>query len=144
LPRRWVQILLLRGLKDRVDGGHPVLGRLRGLLSLRRRLPALRLGDCTALDTERMLAYLRSTDRIAETVLVVINPTAAPLTERLALPDPRLMTGSPLVDAQTGQRVAAIDCGTVSVTVPARSARILSIEMPPPNRYTPYRRIEGG
>ncbi|MCB9763603.1 MAG: glycoside hydrolase family 13 protein [Alphaproteobacteria bacterium] len=129
-PMRWDEV-----------PGHPELERLRTLLDLRRRLPALRFGDATVLDGEGLVAFTRHTDRVEETVLVLVNPGPEPVTERLALRDPRLMSGSPLEDALHPGETVHVDAGTVRVSVPARGARLLTPRMPPAWGYDPYRRL---
>ena len=112
---------------------------------MRRALPALRIGQCAVLDTDALLGFMRTTDRVEETVIVLVNATDAPLTERLVLPDDRLMTGTPLSDRLSGTRaVCALDVGTAAVTVPARSALLLVPEIPVGPGYSPYRRIDPG
>jgi glycosidase len=117
-PMRWD---LVRD--DNVD-----LQWMRRLIALRHAHRALRVGDFRLVESDRLLAYERYTDRPLETVLVFANPTSAPVTERVLVANAWLMDDTPLVDllAATGSApVTTIGSGFVTVTVPPRSVLVL-------------------
>ncbi|GAB4324212.1 MAG: cyclomaltodextrinase [Candidatus Sumerlaeia bacterium] len=70
----------------------------RRLVALRREARALRVGDFRLLDSERLLAFQRWTDRAAETVVVLANAESEPVTEVLAVRDSKLMNWTVLRD----------------------------------------------
>jgi glycosidase len=118
-PMRW----------DLVDEGNPELQWMRRLVAMRHAHRALRVGDFRLVESDRLFAFERHTDRALETVLLFANPTSAPVTERVLIPHAMLMDDTPLVDllaAPVATPVTTIGSGFVTVTVPARSALVLA------------------
>lgn len=127
---------------DALENANPELDRLRTLLTLRRDHRALRYGDLRVLESETLLAYQRRTGRAMETVTVLINPTARPVTELISLRDSKFMNAMPLRDLLTGDEVFA-HTGTVETTVPAHGAAILlpTDDSAARSGYSPYKRM---
>ena len=61
-PMRW----------DRVQANHPELAWVRQLIALRREHRALRVGDFRSVESQRLFAFERHTDRVLETVVVLV------------------------------------------------------------------------
>lgn len=129
-PMRW----------DWVNDKNPDLVWVRKLIALRKRLPALRYGDFTALDTERLLAFTRTTERLSEAVLVVVNPTSESLKEVFPTRIGRLMSWGEVEDVFSGQKIRSIT-GLLSLEVPPHTMRILIPSLMHTNGYSPYHRI---
>ena len=130
-PMRW----------DLVNRENEELAWTRQLLRLRAETRALRVGDLRVLPTERLLCFMRYTDRVDETVLVVINPTAEAWTEVLPMPEARLMNDEVLYDG-LGRAQTRVLSGMVHVRVPPRTARVFRprIRRDRPG-YSAYKRI---
>jgi cyclomaltodextrinase len=132
---------------SRVRGGDPALAWMRALVGLRRGLPSLRYGALRVVESERLVGFVRRTERVAETAVVLVNPGPEAVSERVTLRAPRLMSGTPmrdrLAEALGAERVVvgSCDCGTLPVTVAARSAVVLAPEMPPETGHSAYRRL---
>lgn len=120
--------------------GNPEFDRVARLIALRRERRALRVGDYVPLDAERTLAFLRRTERSAETTAVVLNPGSEAVRETLLLRDPWLMNGTWLRDALSGERFQ-VHAGLLQLPVPARSARILLPEVRGGPDYSPSKRV---
>lgn len=160
-PMRW----------DWVNGENAELEWNRRLIALRRESRALRVGDFRLLDSERLLAFQRSTDRAGETIVVLVNAEAEPVTEVLPVRDSKLMNWTHLRDAlwspgdaaavdspgtddkaamstsaaeekQNKSFEAQVVSGTMKVTVPARTALILRPVIEPTNEYSAYKRVQ--
>jgi cyclomaltodextrinase len=129
-PMRW----------DLVTDANPDLAWIRRLIALRRQHPALRYGDFTALDTETLLAFTRTTGQLRDTVLVAINPTDRPCKEAFATRVGRLMSWGELEDVLTGERIRTVE-GMLTVEMPPRSVRIWTPIVAPTNGYSPYNRV---
>lgn len=130
-PMRW----------DLVRDGNPDLDLVRRLASLREANPALRVGDCTPLDSDGFVAFLRSTDRALETLLVIVNAGRDAVEERIAIRDSRWMDAAPLECLLTGAR-AMMESGTIRVSVPAGEARILrTVDRGGGPGYSQFKRI---
>lgn len=120
--------------------GNPEFDRLAALLAVRKARRALRVGDVTLLDAERLLAFTRTTDRALEATVVLVNPTAAPVTETLLLRDPWLMNGTLLRDLVGREAAFKVESGLLTATLPARTAMVLAPDAPDTVEYSPYKR----
>jgi cyclomaltodextrinase / maltogenic alpha-amylase / neopullulanase len=130
-PMRW----------DLVSNENPDLAGIRQLIKLRKTLPALRYGDFTALDSNKLIAYSRTTDKLRESVIVVANPTGSTQTEVFPTRIGRLMSWGELRDVRTNERFRSIT-GLLRVSVPAHQVRILVPVTEPVNGASPYNRVE--
>ena len=80
-PMRW----------DLVTEDNPTLAWTRQLIDLHQSHRALRVGQFRALTTDRLIGFERHTDRIADSVFVLANPSAESVTEWVQLPNSKLM-----------------------------------------------------
>ena len=63
---------------DRVDAGHPELAWTKQLIALHQGQRALKIGDLRPVTSHRLIAFERHTERVAESVFVIANPTDTP------------------------------------------------------------------
>ncbi len=112
----------------------------RKLVAMREDGVALKVGDFRLLDSEELLAFQRSTDRTADTRIVVANPTKAAITEVLAVRDSKLMNWSLLKD-ELGDAEVRVDAGTIQANLPAHTVWVLKPVMADTIEYTPYKRV---
>ncbi|MCX7717834.1 MAG: glycoside hydrolase family 13 protein [Candidatus Sumerlaeaceae bacterium] len=129
-PMRW----------DLVTADNPYLQWTKRLLAMRRENRALRIGDFRLLDTDRLLAFLRKTDRAGDTIIVVANTSSTTQSEVLVLRDSSLMSGTPLDDLLGAGEVRSFS-GTLSVTMPPVTAAVFRPRIDPGPEYTPYKRV---
>ena len=129
-PMRW----------DLVTPDNADLQFFRSLVEMRKNARALRCGDFRVLDCERLLAYLRCTDRWDDTRIVIANPSPVPISEVVPTGDSKLMNFAPLVDEFTGQEVR-VHTGLLDVTLPAYSVMVLKPVDKPGSAYSPYKRV---
>jgi glycosidase len=115
---------------------------MRKLIAMRRDNRALRIGDFRLLDSSRLLAFMRNTDRIAESLYVMANPTDEPVKEVLVIRDSKLMSYTRLDDLLSDRHFTVM-AGTLTVEVPARTVFILkpAVDQETEN-YTPYKRVK--
>ncbi len=116
-PMRW----------ELATGDNEELALVRSLVRLRREAPALRVGDFRVLETERLFAFLRRTDRARETMLVVANPSPDEVTEWFPVRDSRWMDAAPVKCLLSGARLA-LHCGLVEARIPGRSVQVFRTE----------------
>lgn len=116
------------------------LSWVKTLSSLRRRLPALRVGNQLSARGDQLIAYVRATDRPDETVLVVINPSDKEISETLMIPDGRILSWNELSDVLSKLKTRCIN-GMASVTSPAKSIQIYTVDLSGFKQHNPYRRI---
>jgi glycosidase len=132
-PMRW----------DLVEAGHPALDWTRRLIGLRRAHRALRVGDYRPILAQRLLAFERHTDRVADTVLVIANPGRETITETLMVANSKLMDGTrlrSLLDPAEAPRV--LSSALLTVELPARSVLMLQPDVAPLGGYTNYKRVQ--
>jgi len=131
-PMRW----------DRVAAGHPALAWTKQLIAMRKRLRALRVGDFRPVTSQQLIAFERYTDRVADTVVVLANPSDRDVHETVLVANSKLMNPFRLLDQlPTSGAPVSITCGLVEVTVPARSARVLVPELSAGGGYSSYKRV---
>lgn len=129
-PMRW----------DLVNDDNADLIWMRKLIDLRRNNRALRIGDFRLLDSERLLAFMRRTDRVAETTIVVANATGRSITGVVPLRDSKLVCWQTLRDELSGSEMR-MHAGTLEVTVPARTIRVFRPVIRDTHEYSSYKRV---
>jgi glycosidase len=133
-PMRW----------DLVNTDNPELAWVRGLIELRKRHRALRIGDYRPVIADRLFAFERHTDQVLETVVVLVNPANEPVTETVLVKNADLMDAMPMADllAPAGaEPFVNMSAGTLRVTLPARSFVLLQPTVPDLGGYNRYKRV---
>ncbi len=133
-PMRW----------DLVSDDNAALNWTQQLIALRRQHRALRVGDYRAIEAQRLYAFERRTDRVADTVLVVVNSEDVAVTETLLVADSKLMDSTRMVDLighHSGPPVQ-MWAALMQVTVPPKTALVLKPDVAPPGGYSNYKRVQ--
>lgn len=124
---------------DRPDNEE--LAFVRRLVELRRENAALRVGDTRVLDADRLVAFLRMTDRAAETLLVALNFSSSEVEEIVQVRNSRLMDALPLECLLSGERTV-MHSGTATLKLPPRTARIFrTIDRGTGPDYSMFKRV---
>ena len=133
-PMRW----------DLVRDDNDELAWTRWLVDLRQQHRALRVGDFRLLDSERLLAFMRLTERVEDTVIVLANPTNREVSEVLAMRDSRVMNRGGLTGLVPSGRAprVTVDAGLINAVVPARGWMILAPEVQRDSGYSQYLRVQ--
>jgi glycosidase len=129
-PMRW----------DTVAENPPELQWVRRLIHLRKDHPALRYGDFNVLDTDKLLAFTRSTDKLRETVLVVVNPTGETVKETFATRIGRLISWGEMEDVFSRTKVQSIT-GMITAEMPPHSVMFFVPASASHDNYDPAERI---
>ncbi len=109
---------------------------------MRKQNRALRIGNFRLVDSERLLAFERYTDRALETVVILANPSGTTITERVMIANAGLMDGTPMVDllSPVGTLpVGVIGAAFMTVTVPPETVLILMPREQSLGGYTRYK-----
>ena len=133
-PMRW----------DWVHADNPELTWLKKLIAVRRDQRALRIGNYRRIETDRLLAFERHTERALDTVIVVTNPSSEVVTERMMIANADLMDDTPMVDLlgpAEAPPVGTIGAAFMTVTVPPETAPILKPREQQRGGYSRYKRI---
>jgi glycosidase len=113
------------------------------LIQLRKDHRALRIGNFRLVNSSKLLAFERYTDRVQDTVVVLVNPGKSAVTERVLIANSKLMNGSSLVDlvnrSATPLRVMA---SMTTVTVPAGGFRVVAPDVRPTGGYSVFKRVQ--
>jgi cyclomaltodextrinase / maltogenic alpha-amylase / neopullulanase len=132
-PMRW----------DRVRDGDAALEWTRRLVQLHRQQRALRIGDFRPAVAKHLFAFERRTDRVADTVIVIVNAAPTPVGETVMLPDSRLMDGTRLIDL-LGTHAGAplrIASSLLEVALPAHSCVVLQPDTAAQGGYSNSKRV---
>jgi glycosidase len=133
-PMRW----------DLMREDNPELVWMRQLISLRKKHRALRVGDFRLVESQRLFAFERHTDRALDTRLVVANPLDVPVRERLLVANAQLMDDTPMVDVLglvPGSTPTSFGPGFVTVEVPAHGVLVLQPQPKALGGYNRYKRV---
>jgi cyclomaltodextrinase / maltogenic alpha-amylase / neopullulanase len=131
-PMRW----------DRVAANHPELAWTKQLIALRKANRALRVGDFrTAEASGNVVAFERHTDRAADTVLVLINPSTVEVATTVLVANSKLMDGDNLID-QLGGGTYKLQGSMVETKLPPQTALILKPRLTTPDGYSNYKRVQ--
>lgn len=130
-PMRW----------DLVAQGRPELTWTKQLVALRKAHRALRVGDYRAVTAEKLFAFERHTDRAADTVVVIANPTTETVKETVLVANSKLMGGWKLVDQLSGKKVEVL-FGLVEPTLAPGEVLVLKPELAFDNGYSTYKRVQ--
>lgn len=110
------------------------------LAKLRRESRALRIGDFHRLETRTALGFMRSTDRVRDTVIVLANPSEAEVTEFFLVPESKLMSYTKFRDAFSETELTLVSA-TLTVTMAPRSFLVLRPVIEETVEYSPYKRV---
>jgi glycosidase len=130
-PMRW----------DLATDQNPLLRQTRAWTHLHKTERALKIGDYVPAVAERLLAFERRTERVEDTILVLINPSEKEIREHVLIKDSKLMNYSAfeiLAGSATNLHFMA---GLLDATIPAKSYAVLKPVVQPTKSYTPYKRV---
>ena len=136
-PMRWDLV------RDDPAAGSPQAWS-RQLVQVHKQQRALRVGNFRLAEATRVLAFERYTDRVADSVIVLINPANVAVTETVMLTNSKLMDGTRMIDlvGPAQAEPLRISASLLHVTLPAQSFRVLKPDTAPPGGYTNYKRVQ--
>ena len=132
-PMRW----------NLVKDNNPSLQWTRQLIAMRKQHRAMRVGNFRLVTTSKLLAFERYTDRVADTVVVFVNPSKKRITERVLIASSKLMNGSTLVDLLDRKappvRVLA---SMATVSIPAGGFKVTAPDVRATGGYSVFKRVQ--
>ncbi len=129
-PMRW----------DLATQSNQDLAWYRRLIAIRKKLPSLRYGDYHSLATDKLLAFIRTTDAVRDGVMVVVNPGRQAIRESFPTRMGRVMSWGELEDVVSGRMISSTE-GVVTVEAPPMSISIYQVRTPAIEGHTQYDRI---
>lgn len=124
-----------------VDQNNLYLNLHKHLIHLRRNQRALRIGDISFLKSEKLIIYTRTTDCLAETVIVVINPHSSPVNEHVLVDDPLLKSHHKFYHLFGNFEPITSFGILLPISIPGKTAWIIQPDVKPVKGYSPYKYI---
>ena len=112
---------------------------------MRKQNRALRIGNFRLIEAERILAFERYTGRALETIVVLVNPSNEPVSERIMVANANLMDTTLMADLLSPMGTAAgmvIEAGFMTARLPTRMIYVLKPCEEPLGGYSRYKRVE--
>ncbi len=129
-PMRW----------DLANAQNPELKWMKAMVKIHQTHPALKYGDFRVLETDQLLAFARTTDKVGDTFIVVMNPTNNDVTEIMPTRVGRLMSWGGLRDLLSPTTTRSIE-GLMKLEVKAKTVMFLVPDISKSGGYSPYDRI---
>ena len=130
-PMRW----------DLVNSDNKTLSWVKQLIAFRKKHPSLKYGDFQALQTEKLLTFTRTTGKLRENAIIVVNPTSKKVKETFAHRIGNLMSWQEMEDALSGEKVSQ-KTGLMTIEVPPKTIRIFTPIVTRTNGFSPQDRIK--
>ena len=130
-PMRW----------DLLNEQNEVYRWTKKLIHLRKESRALKIGDYRKLLSDKLIAFERCTEKVDETLLIIVNPSDQVIKEMILVPDSKLMNATKLVDLLGTEKLQTIHSGLLSIEIAPKSALLLKPQTAPEDGYSPFKRI---
>lgn len=130
-PMRW----------DLVNKKNETLAWVEQLVALRKAHRSLRFGDIKALETEKLIGFLRHTDTLKDSIIVLINPTKEKVTETLSIRIGKLLSWGRMQDALSKKEYRCIN-GMMRAELEPHSVQVLVPNLAAEGGFDPYKRVE--
>jgi len=113
----------------------------KGLIGLHNKERALKIGDYLPLITDDVIAFERKTDKVSDTIIVLVNPTDTKVSASVLVPDSKLMNYSNF-DILLGQHTkVSLMAGIIKTEMEPKSFLILKPITKPIKSYSAYKRV---
>jgi glycosidase len=112
------------------------------LAHIRKSCRALRIGDFKALHAGQTFSFMRTTERVGDTMIVCANPSAEKKAASIQIRDGRIHDYSRFTDLLTGKEFSA-HSGFLDVEIAPVSALVMRLTLPDPDcGYSRYKHME--
>lgn len=112
------------------------------LIALRNHHRALRIGDYKTIIAKAIISFMRFTDILDETLIILINPSSKESKETLMIPDFKLRGHLSFYDVITGEKIVESYGIFIILTIPAYTTYILKPDVSPVGGYSPTKYFE--
>ena len=129
---------------DWVNDDNEELQWTKQLIELRQANPALKIGNTRTMAAGRLFAFERYTECVAESIIVIINPTNEPVQQMLMVRNPKMMTNRLLDNLLSNSDEllpVRLTAASLEVTLPAKGYLVLRANTDKVNGYTTYKRV---
>lgn len=126
---------------DLVNEENEYLKWTKSLIDLHNSKRALKIGDFKSFVSNELVVYERYTERVEETVIVIINPTNELVNEKVLVRDSKLMNFGDL-DTLLGNAInSVLYSGFLHISMEPKSFVVLKPKTTAKKSYTPYKRV---
>ena len=131
-PMRW----------DLVNDDNETLVWTKKLIDIRKQQRALSVGNFRLVTSDKLLAFERYTDRVEDSVIIIINPNDHAVTESVMTANSSLMNWTSMTDLMgPHDETIFVNSAMLHLTVGARSFMVLKPDTYAKGGYTPYKRV---
>lgn len=126
---------------NEIDKYQEEINFYKKLISLRKSNPALRFGDFIKLHSKECFTFLRRTNKVSETVVVVANVLDRGVNDFIQIRDSKLMDVTEMIDILSHNKYY-VNSGCIEAYIPAKTAVVLKPLIPESeDKYNRYARI---
>jgi hypothetical protein len=130
-PMRW----------DLHQPSNPTLQWTKSLIQLHQYQRALKVGDYRFLDASQLIAFERFTDRVEDTVIVVVNPSNDSIHDYVMISDSSLMNFSQVTRLLGEVQQLTLIAGLLEIKMAPKSFVVLTPQTKAQKSYSPYKRV---
>lgn len=130
-PMRW----------DLHQPSNPTLQWTKSLIQLHQSQRALKVGDYRFLDASQLIAFERFTDRVEDTVIVVVNPSNDSIHDYVMISDSSLMNFSQFTRLLGEVQQLTLIAGLLEIKMAPKSFVVLTPQTTAQKSYSPYKRV---
>ncbi|CAE7207647.1 aglB [Symbiodinium microadriaticum] len=122
---------------ERNNDQNEMLKHTKMLIQLRKSNRALRIGDYRDLPTTKLMAFIRTTDRVSDVMIVLANPTSEVVKEMVVVPVPAILGHTLFKDQLSGEEMRLLG-STLTVDVAPKTVRVYAMvnEVGNPKNHT--------
>jgi len=111
---------------ERNTDQNEMLQHTKMLIQLRKSNRALRIGDYRDLPTTKLMAFIRTTDRVSDVMIVLANPTSEVVKEMVVVPVPAILGHTLFKDQLSGEEMRLLG-STLTVDVAPKTVRVYAM-----------------
>jgi hypothetical protein len=128
---------------DLANDSNPELHWMKQLIAMHKGERALRVGDFRRVESDRLLAFERYTDHVLDTVIVLANPSAQEVSERVMVLNPALMDDTSMKNLLEPKSPFPVktSSGFLNITLPPHGVLVLKPFERDFGGYSRYKRM---
>ncbi|CAE7577572.1 aglB [Symbiodinium natans] len=107
---------------ERNNDQNEMLQHTKMLIQLRKDNRALRIGNYRDLPSTKLMAFIRTTDRVSDVIIVLANPTSEVVKEMVVVPVPAILGHTLFKDQLSGEETRLLG-STLTVDVAPKTAQ---------------------
>ena len=127
---------------DKLTDDNPYYSFHQSLIALRKDNRALRIGNYRHIISQSIISFLRLTDVLEETLIILVNPSSMDVKETLMIPDFKLRGHLSFYDLISKVKIVESFGIFIHLTIPAFTTYILKPDLKVVDGYSPTKYFE--